>query len=332
MSALLEVRGLKTHFFTEGGVVKAADGVSFALDRGRTLALVGESGCGKSVTALSILRLVAPPGRIVAGEILFEGKDLARTPEKELRRVRGDRIAMIFQEPMASLNPVYTVGAQIAEAVRVHRDVSRRAARSRAVDLLKRVGIPAAEERVDEYPHRFSGGMLQRAMIAMALACEPAVLIADEPTTALDGTTQAQILDLLRKLQEETGMAILLITHNLALVAEAAHEIAVMYAGKIVERSSAGDLFAHPLHPYTHGLLGSIPRLGAPKGRKLAVIPGSVPDPARYPPGCRFHPRCPARETRCETDEPLLEEARPDHMVGCLLVEGGLSPMEARRP
>ncbi len=330
MNALLEVRGLKTYFFAESGVVKAADGVSFAIDRGRTLALVGESGCGKSVTALSILRLVEPPGRIVAGEILFEGRDLASIPEKELRCVRGDRIAMIFQEPMASLNPVYTVEGQIVEAIRVHRRVSRRAARSRAIDLLKRVGIPAAENRADEYPHRFSGGMLQRVMIAMALACEPAVLIADEPTTALDGTTQAQILDLLKELQEESGMAILLITHNLALVAEAAHEIAVMYAGKIVERSSVRELFEHPLHPYTHGLLGSIPRLGAPKGRTLPAITGTVPDPARYPAGCRFHPRCPAKEARCAVDEPLLEEARPDHTVGCLLVEGGVSPMEAR--
>jgi oligopeptide/dipeptide ABC transporter ATP-binding protein len=317
---LLDVRDLRTHFFTDDGVVRAVDGVSFRVRRGKTLGVVGESGCGKSVTALSVMRLVPPPGRHVGGRILFEGRDLATLPEPEMRAVRGRDIAMIFQEPMTSLNPVFTVGYQIMEAIRTHLPVSRSEARRRAVELLEKVKIPAAARRVDDYPHQMSGGMRQRVMIAMALACTPRLLIADEPTTALDVTIQAQILDLLRELQQEFRMSVLIITHDLGVVAEVADEVAVMYASKIVEYAPARELFREPLHPYTVGLLRAIPRLDTPKAEKLSVIPGTVPNPLRFPPGCAFHPRCPMAVDRCREVEPRLRELRPGHWVACDVV------------
>ncbi len=315
--ALLEVRGLQTHFFTRAGVAKAVDGVNFAIDAGETLAIVGESGCGKSVTAFSILRLVAnPPGRIVGGEILFEGRDLLKLDDAAMRAVRGDRIAMIFQEPMTSLNPVLTIGDQIIEAVRLHRPVSKAAARDRAAELLDLVGIPEARRRLDEYPHRLSGGMRQRAMIAMALACEPKLLIADEPTTALDVTIQAQILDLLDDLKQRTGMAVLLITHDLGVVAQHSQRVAVMYAGKVVEEAATADLFRMPRHPYTRGLLASIPRADAAQER-LTEIPGLVPGLTDMPPGCAFAPRCGLATDRCRQSAPALEAGRDGSAVAC---------------
>jgi len=305
---LLEVCDLRTHFHTEDGIVKAVDGVNWSLPRGKTLALVGESGCGKSVTAMSILRLIPqPPGKIEGGRILFDGKDLVTMSEREIRAIRGNRIAMIFQEPMTSLNPVYTVGEQIVEAVELHQGKSGQDAWDVAVQSLTDVGIPDPHRRVSEYPHQMSGGMRQRVMIAMALSCRPDVLIADEPTTALDVTIQAQILDLLRKLQRERGMSILLITHDLGVVAEMADEVAVMYASKIVEHADAKTLFASPKHPYTKGLFRSMPRLGGDMVR-LDVIPGTVPNPLHFPKGCKFHPRCPeARAGVCDGIEPHLE-------------------------
>ncbi len=321
---LIEVRDLRTYFHTEDGVAKAVDGVSWSLGRGKTLALVGESGCGKSVTALSIMRLVPdPPGRIVGGQIHFEGLDLATAGEKRMREIRGNRIAMIFQEPMTSLNPVYTVGDQIVEAVKLHQKLRGRAAWDLAVEVLGQVGIPAPQQRVHEYPHQMSGGMRQRVMIAMALSCNPSILIADEPTTALDVTIQAQILDLLRDIQKRRNMSILLITHDLGVVAEVADEVCVMYAGKIVERAEVTELFKNPLHPYTQGLFRSIPRLGDKKHR-LDVIPGNVPNPLHFPAGCKFHPRCPlgAEDATCRTREPELKEVRPGHWVACWKAPG----------
>jgi len=321
---LIEIHDLRTYFFTEEGVAKAVNGVSWSLARGKTLALVGESGCGKSVTALSIMRLVPdPPGRIVHGRILFDGQDLVTASEKQMRRIRGNRIAMIFQEPMTSLNPVYTVGNQIVEAIELHQGLRGRQAWARAVEMLGHVGIPAPEQRAREYPHQMSGGMRQRVMIAMALSCDPALLIADEPTTALDVTIQAQILDLLRQLQAEKHMSILLITHDLGVVAEMADEVCVMYAGRIVERAPVEELFASPLHPYTQGLFKSIPRIGQSKHR-LDVIPGNVPSPLNFPPGCSFHPRCTlgCRDHLCRSQEPALEELRPNHWVACFKAEG----------
>ncbi len=321
---LLEVRDLRTHFATDDGVARAVDGVSWSLRRGKMLALVGESGCGKSVTALSVMRLVPePPGRIVAGEIVFEGRDLLKLSEKQMRSIRGNRIAMIFQEPMTSLNPVYTVGDQIVEAIELHQDLRGKAAWNLATETLKQVGIPAPEQRVREYPHQMSGGMRQRVMIAMALSCNPSILIADEPTTALDVTIQAQILDLLRKLQDERDMSVLLITHDLGVVAEVADDVCVMYASKIVERASVRELFDHPLHPYTQGLFRSLPRVGDRKHR-LEVIPGNVPNPLHFPAGCKFHPRCPLGhdDGQCRTQEPELAEARPGHWVACWKAEG----------
>jgi oligopeptide/dipeptide ABC transporter ATP-binding protein len=326
---LLEVRDLRTHFFTESGVVKAVDGVTFGIERGRTLGLVGESGSGKSVTALSILRLVSPPGRIVGGEVLLEGRDLLRLSESEMRGVRGNRISMVFQEPMSSLNPVFTVGAQIAEPLRVHQALSRRQARERAVELLERVGISDPRRRAASYPHQLSGGMRQRVMIAMALACRPSLLIADEPTTALDVTIQAQIMELLQELQREFQMSILIITHNLALVAEVADHIAVLYGSKVVEQAAARELFRSPLHPYTRGLLESIPRLGVSKRERLAVIPGAVPNPLHFPAGCKFHPRCRVREPICEKQEPALLEARAGHLASCHLIKDDQGPLPA---
>lgn len=317
---LLDVRKLRTHFFTDDGAVKSVDGVSFPVHKGKTLGVVGESGCGKSVTALSIMRLIAPPGRVVEGEILFEGVDLLKLPEHEMRKVRGHKISMIFQEPMTSLNPVFTVGYQIMEAVRLHLGLDKAAARQRTIEMLERVRIPAAATRVDEYPHQLSGGMRQRIMIAMALACNPKLLIADEPTTALDVTIQAQILELLKDLQRELGMSVVIITHDLNVVAEVADHVAVMYASKVVEYAPAAELFKHPLHPYTLGLLKSIPQLDTPRGAPLNVIAGSVPNPLRFPAGCKFHPRCPAAVEACKTVEPQLRELRPGHWVACDVV------------
>jgi len=322
MSApLLRIEDLRTWFDTEDGVVRAVDGVTLELGERETLAVVGESGSGKSVTALSVLGLVPiPPGRNAGGRVLFQGRDLLRVSAAELRKVRGKAISMVFQEPMTSLNPVYTVGEQILEAVVLHEGVDRRAARARAIEMLRLVGLPDPEQRVDEYPHQLSGGMRQRVMIAMALACRPAVLIADEPTTALDVTVQAQILELLGRLQQELGMAVMLITHDLGVVAETADRVAVMYAGQVVESADVDALFARPLHPYTAGLMASLPRLGAARDR-LPVIPGGVPDPAHFPAGCRFHPRCPVAEARCREADPVLRAFPGDRLARCWRAE-----------
>ena len=317
---LLEVRDLHTVFALEEGAVRAVDGVSFALERGRVLGLVGESGCGKTMTALSLMRLVPPPGRIVDGQVRLEGRDLLRLPEREMRGVRGAGLAMIFQEPMTSLNPVFTVGSQIAEAIRLHRRVGRRAAWSRAVELLDEVGIPEPERRARDYPHRLSGGMRQRVMIAIAISCEPRVLIADEPTTALDVTIQAEILDLLRTLRERHGMAVVLITHDLGVVAEQADEVAIMYAGRIVEHASVLDVFEHPLHPYTQALLRSMPGLGGERRSRLEAIPGQVPDLLHLPSGCHFRDRCPKAIDRCAAEDPPLEEKARGHAAACIRV------------
>ncbi len=316
---LLTVEGLKTYFYTEEGVVPAVDGVSFSVGKGETLGIVGESGCGKSVTALSVMRLIPnPPGKIIAGEIIFEGEDLLKKSEPAMRRIRGNDISMIFQEPMTSLNPVYTVGDQVAEAIRLHQGLDKRRAFERAVDMLRAVGIPSPEKRARDYPHQMSGGMRQRVMIAMALSCNPKLLVADEPTTALDVTIQAQILDLMRKLQSETGAAIMLITHDLGVIADMAERVIVMYAGRVVEMSDVVSLFRKPLHPYTEGLLHSIPRLdGEPKAR-LHVIPGTVPNPAHLPAGCRFASRCPYAQDICRIQDPTLEETEDGRFVACL--------------
>ena len=315
---LLEVKGLRTEFRTGGSSFAAVDGISFSLAPGETLGIVGESGCGKSVTSLSIMRLVPnPPGRITAGEIRLEGRNLLDLPESDMRAVRGDDIAMIFQEPMTSLIPVQTVGDQIIEAVQLHRSLSAAAARARALEMLQLVKIPSPETRLDEYPHQLSGGMRQRVMIAMALACDPKLLIADEPTTALDVTIQAQILDLLRDLRERTGAAIMLITHDLGVVAELAHRVIVMYAGRIVEEAPVGLLFSDPQHPYTLGLLGSIPRLGSDGDERLTAIEGVVPNPYALPPGCRFSPRCPLADEKCRAEQPALREIVPGHRAAC---------------
>ncbi len=326
-SPILAVRDLRTRFHTDEGTARAVDGVSFEIEAGRVLALVGESGCGKSVTALSILRLLPePPAEIAGGEVLWRGRDLLRLPARAMRAIRGKEISIVFQEPMTSLNPVLRTGDQVAEAILAHERVGRRVARRRAEELLERVGIPDARRRYDDYPHQMSGGMKQRVMIAMALACGPSLLIADEPTTALDVTIQAQILELLATLAEASGLAVLLITHNLGVVAELADEVAVMYAGKIVERASVEELFREPLHPYTVGLFRSLPRaLGhggeaaAPRGR-LEAIPGIVPSPTEWPSGCRFRTRCSLATGECATDEPELREVEPGHRVACIKV------------
>jgi peptide/nickel transport system ATP-binding protein len=319
---LLEIQDLVTAFHTPAGRVTAVDGISLSIDRGTTLGLVGESGCGKSVTAMSVLGLVAAPGRIERGRILLEidgdPVNLVMLPENRLRKVRGGRVGMIFQEPMTSLNPVFTIGEQVAEAVRLHRQASRGEARARALELLQLVRIADPERRLDEYPHQLSGGMRQRIMIAIALACEPELLIADEPTTALDVTIQAQILELLADLRRRLGMAIMLITHDLGVVAETCDEVAVMYAGRIVERAPAVELFANPLHPYTIGLLAARPEHRSGGEGPLAAIPGMVPQPRDFPPGCRFHPRCGhAREPWCKAEQPQLRELAPHHFVAC---------------
>jgi len=314
---LLEVRGLRTVFAGEAGAVRAVDGVDFTLERGRTLGIVGESGCGKSVTALSIMGLVPqPPGRIAAGEVLFEGEDLLTARPERLRDLRGDKLAMIFQEPMTSLNPAFPAGEQIAETLLRHKSIDNRAAQQLAIEMLRRVRIPSPERRALDYPHQLSGGMRQRVMIAMALACNPKLLIADEPTTALDVTIQAQILELMRALRAELGTAIILITHDLGVIAELADEVIVMYAGKVIERCAAQRLFSEPQHPYTVGLLGSIPRLHLEQER-LAAIEGFVPDAAAFPQGCRFHPRCPFAVDRCRNEIPALKKVTANHFAAC---------------
>ena len=320
---VLEIDGLQTHFFTAVGAVRAVDGVSYSLKSGETLGVVGESGCGKSVSALSILRLVAdPPGRIVGGAIRFEGRNLLDLPEAEMETIRGNKISMIFQEPMTSLNPLFTVGRQIAEAVALHQGLSRRAAWDCAVEMLRRVYIPEPERRAHAYPHQLSGGMRQRVMIAMALSCNPKVLIADEPTTALDVTIQAQILDLMRDLQETFGTAIILITHDMGVVAENADRVVVMYAGRKVEEAPADELFDAPGHPYTKGLLGSIPHLDTAarseaRRSRLNEIKGMVPSLFNLPQGCSFAPRCGLATDRCRAEAPPLEERRPAHFIAC---------------
>jgi peptide/nickel transport system ATP-binding protein len=323
-TAVLEVEGLRTELSSGRGVIKAVDGVSLSLRRGETLAIVGESGCGKSMTALSIMRLVPePPGKIVGGSIKLEGRELLTLDEAAMRAVRGNDISMIFQEPMTSLNPVLTIGSQISEAVRLHQDLSKSAAMDKAVDMLRLVRIPEPAQRASEYPHQLSGGMRQRVMIAMALACNPKVLLADEPTTALDVTIQAQILDLVLALQRELGTAIILITHDLGVVAETAQRVVVMYAGRKIEEATVEALFAEPQHPYTHGLLASIPRLALIAGaasdgsRRLTEIPGMVPSLADLPPGCAFAPRCAFADERCRREFPPYEQKRPGHWAAC---------------
>jgi peptide/nickel transport system ATP-binding protein/oligopeptide transport system ATP-binding protein len=314
---LLSIRDLRTHFFSSDGVARSVDGISYDIFPSETLAVVGESGCGKSVTAFSIMRLIpSPPGKIVSGEVLFDGRDLLRLSEREMRDVRGNDISMIFQEPMTSLNPILTIGQQITEVILRHQDRTKTEARTLAVDMLARVGIPSPEKRVDEYPHQLSGGMKQRAMIAMALVCRPKLLIADEPTTALDVTIQSQILDLLNDLKDEFEMAVLLITHDLGVVAEVADRVVVMYAGKIAETADVVDLFEHPLHPYTKALFRSLPSLESRK-ETLEVIPGSVPSPLAFPSGCRFRTRCQISRPECATFDPELLELRPGHFVAC---------------
>jgi len=320
---LLDVKSLKTYFFTDEGVVRAVDGIDLYINQGETLGVVGESGCGKSVTALSIMRLIPqPPGKIVEGEILYHGVDLVTLPSNKLRKIRGKEISMIFQEPMTSLNPVFTCGEQIAEALRLHEGLGRRDAMDKTVDMLKLVHIPNAERRVKEYPHQLSGGMRQRIMIAMALSCSPNLLIADEPTTALDVTIQAQILELLNELKGRLKMAVMLITHDMGVIAETAQRVVVMYAAKIAEEAPVGDLFKEPLHPYTQGLLRSIPRLdlAATVRQRLETIPGTVPTlRGDIAPGCRFAPRCPFVKSVCTEKDPVLKEVKPGHKVSCWL-------------
>ena len=317
---LLSVKNLSTEFPVKKGIVRAVEDVSFDVDAGEILAIVGESGSGKSVTSLSIMGLLAEPGRVAAGSMEFEGRDLATLPEKDYRELRGNDMAMIFQEPMTSLNPVYRVGKQIVEAIRTHEKVSKKEARERAIDLLRKVGIPSPEKRIDDYPHQMSGGMRQRVMIAMALSCNPKLLIADEPTTALDVTIQAQILDLLRRLRDDTGMAVLLITHDLGVVSETADRVVVMYCGQVVEEAEVRALFDHPMHPYTLGLLKSIPRLEDDDTKRLYMIKGMVPNPLEMPPGCHFSDRCDSCMDICRTQMPKLVDAG-GRKVRCFLYE-----------
>jgi len=318
MPPLLDVRNLEVRFFTRDGVVDAVNGVAFRLPEGEALGIVGESGSGKSVTMLSILRLIPqPPGRITKGEVLFQGVDLLKLDEADIRRIRGSKIAMVFQDPMTSLNPVLTIGRQITEVLETHLNMSPHEARQRAIELLQMVGIPNAAERLNDYPHQFSGGMRQRVMIAMALACHPQILIADEPTTALDVTIQAQIIDLVKRLRDELGMAIIWITHDLGVVAGLAHRVAVMYAGYIVEEAPVLELYHNPRHPYTLGLLGSLPRLDRRERRRLVSIDGMPPDLLELPSGCPFAPRCPYAFDRCWEENPRLEEIAPNHRMAC---------------
>ncbi|MGC8781066.1 MAG: ABC transporter ATP-binding protein [Anaerolineae bacterium] len=318
MGRLLEVKGLETRFFTQDGVVHAVNGISYTLDEGETLAIVGESGCGKSVGVMSLLRLIPqPPGKITGGEVWFDGKDLLKMTDDEIRQVRGNRIAMVFQDPMTSLNPVLTIGFQLSEALMLHMGMDKTAARKRSVELLEMVGIPQAASRLDDYPHQFSGGMRQRVMIAMGLSCNPQLLIADEPTTALDVTIQAQITDLVKRLRDEIGMAIIWITHDLGVVAGLAHRVIVMYAGFIVEEAPVKELYGNPRHPYTVGLLGSLPRLDEARARRLTSIEGLPPDLIDLPKGCPFYARCRYRIERCATENPQLEPVGPGHKIAC---------------
>jgi len=318
---LLEVSDLKTHFFTDDGVVKAVDGVSFSVDKKESFGLVGESGCGKSITALSIIRLIPnPPGKIVGGNILLEGEDLVNKSEREMQKIRGKEISMIFQEPMTSLDPLFTIGDELVEVLMLHQDLDRKEAMKKSIEMLKVVGIPEAEKRIKEYPHQLSGGMRQRAMIAMALSCNPKLLIADEPTTALDVTIQAQILRLIEDLKDDFSTAVLLITHDLGVVAETCKNVAVMYAGKIVEQGNVDDIFENPLHPYTVGLNNAIPRLDVDK-KRLQIIEGNVPNLIDMPKGCKFYPRCPYVMDICRTVEPPLEKKENGHLSRCYLEE-----------
>ncbi|MEK6684118.1 MAG: ABC transporter ATP-binding protein [Nitrospirota bacterium] len=323
--AVLSIKNLKTQFHTAEGVVRAVDGIDLTVRPGTVLGVVGESGSGKSVTALSVMRLIPqPPGKIVSGEAWFNGADLLTLREKEMQAIRGKRIAMIFQEPMTSLNPVFTIGNQISEMLRHHLKISRKDARNRTIELLNLVGIPSADRRVNDYPHQLSGGMRQRVMIAMAISCNPEIIFADEPTTALDVTIQAQILVLLEELRERLGMSLVLISHDLGVIAEVAHEVAIMYAGRIVEEAGTDELFAHPLHPYTQGLLSSLPRFDKAGGRRerLQAIPGAVPRMTENLPGCKFSPRCGVAVPHCSQEEPPLKEIRPGHRVRCWVAFG----------
>jgi peptide/nickel transport system ATP-binding protein len=320
-AALLQIRGLQTHFATDDGIVRAVDGVDLTVARGETVCVVGESGCGKTVTALSVLKLIAmPQGRIAGGQILWQGRDLVPLPPEEMNRIRAKEIAIVFQEPMTSLNPVYTIGDQIGEVIALHEGLGRRAVLERTIDMLALVQIPNPKARVNDYPHQFSGGMRQRVMIAMALSCNPKLLIADEPTTALDVTIQAQILDLIRELQERLGLAVILVTHDLGVVAEYADDVTILYAARVMEQASARDLFAEPLNPYTRALLQSIPGIGGASRHRLQAIPGTIPSPLFPPSGCRFHPRCPSAIDDCAKIVPPLEAKRPQHYAACIRV------------
>ena len=331
MSVLLQIRDLRTSFFTSDGEVRAVDGVTFDIEEGKTMGLVGESGCGKSVTALSIMQLLSKGvGRVVGGEILYHGENIAAFDNEQMCAIRGNEISMIFQEPMTSLNPVFTIGEQIAETIRLHQGASKAESRDRAVEMLRLVKIAEPEKRTKDFPHQLSGGMRQRAMIAMALSCNPTLLMADEPTTALDVTIQAQILELIEELQEQLGMAVLLITHDLGVVAERADEVAVMYAGKIVERANPEIIFARPSHPYTIGLMNSVPGITGLKQGRLETIPGIVPSPLNWPSGCRFRDRCAQADDACGAKQPELEEIEPGHWVSCLKVPVEAAPARAQ--
>lgn len=321
MANLIEIKDLVTSFFTADGELRAVEGVNFEIEEGKTMGLVGESGCGKSVTALSIMRLIpSPPGKVVGGQVLLRGQDLLKLNGKEMRKIRGNEISMVFQEPMTSLNPVFTIGNQIAEAIRLHQGLNRKETRNKVIEMLRLVKIADPEARVSDYPHQLSGGMRQRVMIAMALSCNPSLLIADEPTTALDVTIQAQILELIGELQETLGMALLLITHDLGVVAEQSHDVAIMYAGKIVERARPEVIFSRPLHPYTVGLLNSVPGIKGGKKKRLEAIPGMVPSPLELPGGCRFRDRCSKAGGICAGAEPELVEKQKGHWVSCYMV------------
>jgi oligopeptide/dipeptide ABC transporter ATP-binding protein len=315
---LLEVKSLRTSFFTEAGEVRAVDGVSFSVAPGKLMGLVGESGSGKTASVLSIMRLLPESARIVGGEVVFEDRDLLKLSEPEMRHIRGARIAMIFQEPMTSLNPVFTIGSQIGEAVRLHQHTNRAETRNRTIEALRMVGIADPERRINDYPHQLSGGMRQRVMIAMALSCNPRLLIADEPTTALDVTIQAQILDLIRELQGRLGLAVILVTHDLGIVSEYADDVTILYAARVMEQAPSAELFQNPLNPYTRGLLESIPGIDGGRQRRLQAIPGSIPSSLNPPAGCRFHPRCPRVIPQCSAAEPPLEQKAPNHYVACI--------------
>jgi peptide/nickel transport system ATP-binding protein/oligopeptide transport system ATP-binding protein len=328
---LLDVRNLTTYFFTQDGTVKAVNNASFHVNKGETIAIVGESGCGKSVTSLSVLRLIAqPPGKIMSGEALLDGTDLLKLSKEEMRKVRGARICMIFQEPMSSLNPVLTIGRQLTEALQLHRHMDKAASIAEAANLLKQVGIPQADRRLKDYPHHFSGGMRQRVMIAMAISCKPQLVIADEPTTAVDVTIQSQLLELIRGITEEMGMSLILITHNLGVVARYAHRVYVMYAGTVVEHGLALEVYHHPLHPYTSGLLASVPRLDEPRKSRLAPIEGQPPDMLCPPEGCPFQPRCQYSIPECLTHKPELTEIAPGHFSACWVAASGEKPWQKR--